>query len=806
MNKKTKKVLILSLGNGGGSNEVKCDISNPDSEENEKKLKKIIEEKANVYHKTNYKYGNDVLYIDQVFIADSLIKRFEAEIVFVVGTPGSAWTSFFVNHKIIANKEEKSCFDEQKNIIKDIWHAEGKWANESDLDEKDVAKVKNAIALLKDDLNVEKISAIVLPNGKNDKELSEIYSLINEEIKSELNEKDVSYDVAFDITHSFRSIPFYNYAVLNYLKQVTDIDVNISKIYYGCFELKYKNTSNLDSNNNSFITPVFELDRITRIMNLTNAVSSFNECGSIKSIVSLLENLENKDEKMIEILNELEWTIESNNGDAVYGCFVKMIAYISENKNNCNNEYTDILNALEIALSIPVYGSKSLFDIKDTQDPIEYANNQLMLAKWYKSKHRYSQALCVACEAYRSYLACIYGDGTVEYIKKEGNRKNAKDNFKRAIQYAIDMNNNLSSLKICNSLIDTYRKAYDLRNSSAHNLKKNIISVNLDDKNNINLFFEDLENFANIINSEIDLNNIRNVCCSKTTLQTSESYLFVFKRKSENKIKDLKDKINVEPNILPKELQFYFSDGRNIEDEKIFEIGKYIESVFDLKTLNILINEDVNKDAVIKLCQLFDCLGIKADKVKIVDNNLRFTKRDFPKLLFDPVSTPYDEYDNRYFNLKIETILTNPLDNQERIIDDIYNSNNDIGSKIDIIMNNTLNLIFEKVDTDCPQSDYLKVLNDLATKYGFINTVINGNSSIIVEYKKAFETDTNNNLINEIKIDNYSIKGKNGLNNLKQFSRLLVYYSFIIKDKNNKKRNEKYTQSYIDEYVKLLER
>lgn len=779
-----KKVLILSLGRGN-EKDVNFKYASASETEKEEHLKQIIISKESAYKTANYVFENETEAETNVFIATSLLKKEKPDIVFVIGTPGSSWTSFYVNHKKSEDEnlfskvklffgKNDSSIDKQYELLRSVWDVEESNTNDAKGCE---PLMQNVIEGLKDDFGVEKIKAIVLPTGKNKEELEWIYSHLNEMITSELND-DCTYDVAFDITHSFRSIPFYNYAILNYLKQVTDVNLNINKIYYGAFEAKYR------LEDGKLVTPIVELDKVTNIMNLTNAVSSFNETGSIKGLIDLLKKIENKNDGMIDILFKLEWAIESNNGDAVYDCFVNMVKFINENNSDEINEYTDILNALKNALSIPYYGGKSLFDIKETNNPIEYSNNQLVLAKWYLSKHRYSQALCVACENFRSYLACLYGDDKVEYIKDENHRKNALDNFKRAIKYGNDIENVVFYKKI----LRFYDKAYKLRNASAHNLKEGKSTDNGDDVKNldtINDYCVLLEQFANEMNNYKTLTNLTSICSKKYKAEEKDLvYLYLFSELTKPKKEFIKNRLKSNYiYVLPKELQVYLKDKTALEDKRIFDIGKYIQESFDIKKIQIFIDSNINKTTTERLCQLFDYLEIKNIN-SIADDVIQ--NRPFPKLLFEYKGTVYDDYEPKFKglkpikidnnNLSVDTIKENEkLDsnllleantlednsgvNDSLIVENVSNVDKEetsdsvkkestskvetktsfqkkstninqiksilgnksinIDKKIDVIKNEAPRIIFENVKTNIPEKNHIDAIRLLINDLGF---------------------------------------------------------------------------------------
>ena len=73
------------------------------------------------------------------------------------------------------------------------------------------------------------ISAVLIPQGSDTEEMMEIFQTIY---------KMVSFgeEIVFDVTHSFRSIPFLAASVLNYAKTMKNC--SLRGIYYGAFEAK----------------------------------------------------------------------------------------------------------------------------------------------------------------------------------------------------------------------------------------------------------------------------------------------------------------------------------------------------------------------------------------------------------------------------------------------------------------------------------------------------------------------------------------------------------------------------------------
>ncbi|MDE7432719.1 MAG: CRISPR-associated DxTHG motif protein [Lachnospiraceae bacterium] len=221
--KETKKILILSLGTGSilGKD---VDVS-----------KMTLEEKKEKLARREYSYRSAIYYFDDKkntfnteFVAEPLMKRFCPDEVFIIGTSKSSWTGFY--GKFGDENDQK---DEAVLRLFGLEENGGK-----DLDSSELRKYTQTIewyfnkGMQKGIFAGVKVHVIVMHYGINSEELLENYCLIRDAIGGVLSaEKDkYQYEIAFDITHSFRSMPIYNLVVINYLQNVSQIDLEITHI------------------------------------------------------------------------------------------------------------------------------------------------------------------------------------------------------------------------------------------------------------------------------------------------------------------------------------------------------------------------------------------------------------------------------------------------------------------------------------------------------------------------------------------------------------------------------------------------
>lgn len=82
------------------------------------------------------------------------------------------------------------------------------------------------------------IRNVRLPTGRNENELWSQFEILKQELRLPVN--SASNRVALDITHGYRSVPFFGAGVVTFLQLVDEVPPEIS-IFYGAFEARQEN-------------------------------------------------------------------------------------------------------------------------------------------------------------------------------------------------------------------------------------------------------------------------------------------------------------------------------------------------------------------------------------------------------------------------------------------------------------------------------------------------------------------------------------------------------------------------------------
>lgn len=122
-----------------------------------------------------------------------------------------------------------------------------------------------------------KVVLVEIPDGHTVVDLWKIFDLLTQN----LNEED---EVIFDITHSFRTLPFLSFLAANFLQ--TAKNVRIKGIYYGAFDAAAEK-----ENSNLKIAPVFDLTPFIELSRWLTATDKFIETGNAKSLGHMLKDL-----------------------------------------------------------------------------------------------------------------------------------------------------------------------------------------------------------------------------------------------------------------------------------------------------------------------------------------------------------------------------------------------------------------------------------------------------------------------------------------------------------------------------------
>ena len=231
-----------------------------------------------------------------------------------------------------------------------------------------------------------KIKPIKIPTGDSEKEIWEIFDIISSKFRKD--EK-----VIVDITHSFRSLPMLLTVMLNYTRQIKNI--NVEGIYYAAFETLGPIPEVRKIPVKERIAPIFDLTPLVKLQEWTNATRDFIEFANVKELKRMIKSENNSYEKIDEENKLLRKTF-------------RMLDQVSENIALCrgreivNKKYSVIKNNLKelekITTIKPVKNLFELIDKKIERFSDSDLNNGFVAVEWCMEHKLYQQAITILQE------------------------------------------------------------------------------------------------------------------------------------------------------------------------------------------------------------------------------------------------------------------------------------------------------------------------------------------------------------------------------------------------------------------------
>jgi hypothetical protein len=128
------------------------------------------------------------------------------------------------------------------------------------------------LAELKRDLDAmgSKYRVLPIPEGHREADLWEIFNALTNVV----NEQE---EIVFDVTLSFRSLPFLSFLAIAYLQIARKVKVN--QVLYGAWEARDKETDR---------TPVFDLTPFVQLLDWLTATDQFVQTGDARRLAHLL--------------------------------------------------------------------------------------------------------------------------------------------------------------------------------------------------------------------------------------------------------------------------------------------------------------------------------------------------------------------------------------------------------------------------------------------------------------------------------------------------------------------------------------
>ena len=314
-------------------------------------------------------------------------------------------------------------------------------------------------------LNYEQIK---IPSGKNTEEFWTIFSLLAKKIKL------TNAEIAFDITHSFRSIPFFVVIFTQFIKFL-EKSAEISHIFYGHLDwLKEEST-------------IIDLQPLTALLDWLEAISSLQKYGDLEGLCQLMKKTDQEIRKehsfpVSSSFKKLWRTLETLNGIAQM-TFVPQLGQLAHelaeliDDEKLNDEIEQYVKPLTLIL--PEF--KKLIQRFKKENECE---TLLEIAGWYLENKNPTQALIVLRETIVTYEAAkrgfdIYDKNQRDTVERDLNevRRTSSEPIHKLWNQVIDARNDVAHalMKKTGKNIDANRasrKVWRLLNKSQQILLK----------------------------------------------------------------------------------------------------------------------------------------------------------------------------------------------------------------------------------------------------------------------------------------------------------------------------------------------
>ena len=434
------------------------------------------------YEPTKYYVDENDDLKETELIASAIDEKWKMDKIIFIGTTGSMWSNVYNFYC------EDQGIEKDNNYYKEL-------EAEVETDENVFIEKFNATFNKKNNPKLNKeIKGIVIKYGVNDKEnLENFYSII--EIEKEIENGD---EIFIDITHSFRSMSFWLFLVITYLKDVSDKNIDIKNITYGMFEAKNKKA------------PIISLNLFVDILKWFKGASELKNYGNSYSILDELE----KNSMDKEIKNELE-----NFSDTMNINYIDSIEESLKNFNTIKDKLNNLEGPGKYIIPQVFKNFINTFDLPNKERLSNEEKKYLLrarLAKWHFDQKRYSMAAININEAIVDFIMDVLSFPLIDTEIKTDKSRLAK-----------------IWLEQIKEVEDEEIKKYGTMYVETRSIR-NKIDHSLDNKRDLKEDIKNLKEYSN---------NIFNLLLSKNLVKEKDSKLgFSEKLKKDNEKKDNEEK------------------------------------------------------------------------------------------------------------------------------------------------------------------------------------------------------------------------------------------------------------------------
>ena len=244
-----------------------------------------------------------------------------------------------------------------------------------------------------------------IPEGHSIDDLWTIFHRLTDHLEEE-------EELLFDITYSFRTLPFLAFLAASYLRVVKR--VNLKGVFYGAWEARQPQSKPALPTD---LSPVFDLSPFTELLSLTAATDQFVKTGSAESLALLLRRTDSSSplaDSLMGIaqgLHLLRPAEVMKGAEALPNLINKAVPAVSETT-------PPIVSLIQRVNK--EYGTFGLSSATDFNDNAKAALvRQLRMVKWYADKGQFVHALSMAREWIPSLLCWHFAADPMDVRERE---------------------------------------------------------------------------------------------------------------------------------------------------------------------------------------------------------------------------------------------------------------------------------------------------------------------------------------------------------------------------------------------------
>ncbi len=362
------------------------------------------------------RYEIDGKIYETSFVSDAIIKHYDIDKIFLVGTKKSIWDEAYI---VFGGKDEE--YHEMLYVEKEDGH----------ITQDMLSKFNESVSYY---LGNKGSRGFLVDYGINDDQIwSNFETFLG--ISDLINDGDELY---LDITHSFRSLALMSFVMTQFASSVSDKMFEVKAMLYGMLEYQ--------SESKERIAPIVDLSILLEIQEWIKAIDAIKKYSDFDPLVVILDK-EGIEKSVKNTFVNLNNTIDMANMAAMQqfvGSASKKIRAISESDNKVIK-----LLAGEVIKLVDELNLERMSDF------------QFALAKWFHSNKNYAMSYMALAEAIVTKTCEIKGYNSTE----EEGRKEAKAHIDHPYgQYYT------ATKKINGKLVTNEGSISDIRNNIAHQL------------------------------------------------------------------------------------------------------------------------------------------------------------------------------------------------------------------------------------------------------------------------------------------------------------------------------------------------